>query len=50
MLARDDWIPKDPEEPSFEAAYSRADVWLRTLTLVATFALAAVASFATFAL
>ncbi len=50
MLAREDWIPRDPEEPAFDAAYSRADAWLRSLTLVATFALAAIASFATYAL
>lgn len=43
MLARDEWIPGEPDEPSYEAAYLRADAWLRTLTMAASAALIAVA-------
>lgn len=50
MLARKDWIPPDPQEPSYEAAYSRADAWLKTLTLAAASALLVIAGVATLVL
>lgn len=50
MLARDDWIPRDDEEPVFDPAYARTDALLRKVTLAASCTLVAIASFASMAL
>lgn len=47
MLARDDWMPREPDDAGPGDAYARAEAWLRNLTVTAMCALVAIACLST---